>query len=150
MSSGADYRPATRGVVVGGGASSSAAAGSSARAGGAARSSYPFRADLDLAELDERRRPGQPWSGRGVELSRSSVTFKSRRLCYEGREVLIAIHLVDDRPVALFGVVSKSDYEGDGQYRTVVALREMPEHDAVAGWAASLTPRNQSESGTMR
>jgi hypothetical protein len=138
MSSGADYRPATRGVVVGGGASSSASAASSARAGGAARSSYPFRADLDLAELDERRRPGQPWSGRGVELSRSSVTFKSRRLCY------------DDRPVALFGVVSKSDYEGDGQYRTVVALREMPEHDAVAGWAASLTPRNQSESGTMR
>lgn len=78
------------------------------------------------------------------------MTFKSRRLCYEGREVLIAIHLVDDRPVALFGVVSKSDYEGDGQYRTVVGLREMPESDAVAGWAASLTPRNQGDAGTMR
>jgi hypothetical protein len=79
--------------------------------------------------------------GRGAELSRSALTFRSRRMCYEGRQVVVAVHLVDDRPVALFGVVSKSEYEGEGLYRTMLTLQEMPESEFIRAWIDSLTPR---------
>lgn len=105
------------------------------------KSTFPFRAELDLAELDGRHRPGQPWSARGVDLSRSALTFKSRRMCYEGRELVVAVHLVDDRPVPLFGVVAKSEYEGEGLYRTVLSLQEMPDNEFVKGWVDTLWHR---------
>ena len=76
-----------------------------------------------------------------MELSRSTLSFKSRRMCYEGRELVVAVHLVDDRPVALFGVVSKSEYEGEGLYRTTLSLQEMPENEFVTGCTDTLSPR---------
>ena len=98
------------------------------------KTGYPFRADLDLAELDERGRPGPMWTGRACEIGRSHVCFKSRRLCYEGRELLLAVHLVDDRPVPLCGIVVGSDYDGDGLYRTRLTLIPIPDRDAVKAW----------------
>jgi hypothetical protein len=107
------------------------------------RAAHAFRAELDIAELDSRGRPGPAWSGRAVELSRSHLAFRSRRMCYEGRELLIAVHLIDDRPTPLFGAVSKSDYDGDGLYRTVIDLQHPPENDAVAAWINTLAPRHR-------
>lgn len=114
------------------------------RAGGGTDPSRPiaFRAELDLSELDERGRPGGTWTGRAQDLSRSTLTFRSRRLCYEGRELLVAIHLVDDRPVILFGRVSRSDYDGDGLYKTSIALAELPDSEAVQRWMNALANRN--------
>lgn len=108
-----------------------------------AKPAFAFRAELDLAELDGRGRPGPTWGGRAVEISRSHLVVRSRRMCYEGREVLIAVHLIDDKPTALFGVVSKSDYDGDGLYRTVFNLQRLPENDAVAAWCNTLQPRHR-------
>lgn len=119
------------------GASGSNASGGSANG----RSAYPFRADLDLAELDDRHRPGMAWSGRGIELSRSSVTFRSRRLCYEGRRLIAAVHLVDDRPVPLFGIVTKSEYDGEGLYRTTMSLHPMPDEEPVRNWIHAVAER---------
>lgn len=102
---------------------------------------FAFRADLDVAELDDRHRPGPTWAGRGIELSRSSMTFRSRRLCYEGRRLVVAVHLVDDRPVALFGLVSKSEYDGEGLYRTTVMLQPIPEEEPVRNWVQSVAER---------
>lgn len=107
----------------------------------AGKGSFAFKAELDLAELDERGRPGATWAGRATELSRSQLTFRSRRMCYDGRELMIAVHLVDDRPVALYGVVQRSEYDGDGLYRTVVDLATLPETDSVHAWVAALAPR---------
>jgi hypothetical protein len=106
-----------------------------------ARNSFPFKADLDLAEVDERGRPGAPWPGRACELSRSHIAFRSRRMCYEGRAVLVAVHLVDDRPVALFGVVARSEYDGEGLYRTTLDLAALPKSDGVTAWLAGLTAK---------
>lgn len=106
-----------------------------------ARSSFPFKAELDIAELDERGRPGSTWQAKAAELSRSHMVFRSRRMCYEGRELLIAIHLVDDRPMAMFGTVHKSEYDGDGLYKTTINLGQLPETDAVHAWVDSLMPR---------
>ncbi|GEM_PF-6207003 len=108
-----------------------------------AKPAFAFRAELDMAELDGRGRPGPTWSGRAVEISRSHLVVRSRRMCYEGREVLIAVHLIDDKPTSLFGVVSKSDYDGDGLYRTVFSLQRLPENDAVAAWTNTLQPKHR-------
>lgn len=120
---------------------SSSGAAPSGSGGPPAKSSFPFRADLDLAELDDRHRPGMSWMGRGIELSRSSLTFRSRRLCYEGRRIVAAVHLVDDRPVPLFGVVSKSEYDGEGQYRTSITLHALPDEDPVRNWVHHVAER---------
>lgn len=117
--------------------------GSGGGAGG--RQLVPFRAELDLAELDDRGRPGAMWTGRSLEISRACLVFRSRRMCYEGRELMIAVHLVDDTPTPLFGAVTKSDYDGDGLYKTVLTLRRPPETDAVRTWVANLVHRVRDE-----
>lgn len=93
-----------------------------------------FRAELDLAELDDRRRPGGPWVGRGYELSRSHLTFRSRKMCYEGRLLLVLVHLVDDRPAFLFGQVRHCEYDSDGQYRTCLELLPVPLEPEIQAW----------------
>lgn len=105
--------------------------------------SFAFRAELDMTEIDARGRPGVVWTGRACELSRSNLTFRSRRMCYEGRELLIAVHLVDDRPVPLYCMVGACDYDGDGLYRTTVNLLPMPDTEAIKTWVSGLTPRLQ-------
>lgn len=93
-----------------------------------------FRAELDLAEIDTRGRPGTTWTGRASELSRSQLVFRSRRMCYEGREVVIAVHLVDDRPVPLYGMIALCEYDGDGLYRTRINLLPLPESESIRAW----------------
>lgn len=110
---------------------------------GRPKNTFTFRADLDMAELDERGRPGASWAGKAVELSRSHLVFRSRRMCYQGRELLVAVHLIDDRPTPLFGCVARSEYDGDGLYRTHINLQRLPETDAVNVWIAGLAPRGR-------
>jgi hypothetical protein len=105
------------------------------------KAGFPFKAEVDMAELDERGRPGPMWAGRACELSRSQIIVNSRRMCYEGREALVAVHLVDDRPVTLFGKVLKSEYDGDGLYRTTLGLAPLPESDSVQAWISKLSTR---------
>jgi hypothetical protein len=105
-----------------------------------ARPAFAFKADVDVAELDERGRPGPKWAGKACEISRSHVVFRSRRLCYQDREVLVAVHLIDDRPVALFGRVSASEYDGDGLHKTSVTLAALPRSDAIQAWLVGLSP----------
>lgn len=100
----------------------------------ATRGAVRFRADLDLAELDDRRRPGASWIGRGIELSRSHLSLRSKRMCYAGRLLLVAVHMVDDRPVPLFGQVRDCEYDGDGLYRTEITLLEMPDEEPIRAW----------------
>jgi hypothetical protein len=100
----------------------------------AGRTGVRFRADLDLAELDDRRRPGAAWSGRGIELSRSHLTVLSKRMCYTGRLLLVAVHMLDDRPVPLFGQVKHCDYDGEGLYRTEIALMVLPAEEPIRQW----------------
>ncbi|MFN0131008.1 MAG: hypothetical protein ACKVW3_00495 [Phycisphaerales bacterium] len=96
-----------------------------------------FEAELDVCELDDRERPGPTWAARGRELGRSHIVFRSRRMCYQGRRVLVAVHLVDDTPLPLFGQVSKCDYDGEGQYRVELELLRVPERAEVSAWLSS-------------
>lgn len=93
-----------------------------------------FDTELDVSELDDRDRPGPTWTGRGRELSRSHLILRSRRMCYVGRQIIVAIHLIDDRPVPLMGRVYTCDYDGDGQYKIGIELLPIPERTEIRDW----------------
>jgi hypothetical protein len=93
-----------------------------------------FDAELDLSELDDRDRPGLVWSARGRELSRAHMALRSRRMCYQGRRLLIAVHLIDDKPVLLVGKVTGCDYDGDGLYRVDLDLIQVPSRPEIMQW----------------
>lgn len=93
-----------------------------------------FDAELDLTELDDRERPGPTWSGKGRELSRSHLILRSRRMSYVGRQMLLAVHLIDDQPVPLFGRVFLCEYDGDGQYKIGLDLFPVPERPEIRDW----------------
>lgn len=102
---------------------------------------FSFKAELDLAELDARGRPGPSWPGRGMDISRGALWFRSRKLCYPDRELLLAVHLVDDQPTPLCGLVAKCDYDGEGLYVTHLKLKSLPRSDLVKQWLLGLHPR---------
>ncbi len=95
---------------------------------------HPFKADVDVAELDDRSRPGPAWAARAQALSRSHVVLMSRRMSYPKRVMLVAIHLIDARPTPLMGRVSECEYYADGLYRLVLELMALPEPETVALW----------------
>lgn len=96
---------------------------------------HPFAAELDVCELDDRYRPAQTWAARGLELGHAHLTFRSRRMCYPARLLLVAVHLIDDRPIPLFGRVQVCDYDGDGLYKVELELLPVPNRPEFREWA---------------
>lgn len=94
----------------------------------------PFSAEIDASEIDERLRPGPVWTARARELSRSHIVVGSRRMCYVGRLVIMAIHLIDAEPTPLFGRVVECEYDGEGLYRLDLDLLECPDHRELRAW----------------
>jgi len=102
---------------------------------------HPFAADLDLAELDDRQRPGSTWSARSMLLSRSNLVILSRRMSYVNRIMVVAVHLVDDCPTPLMGKVSECEYHADGLYRITLALMPIANPEFVNAWVNGLGGR---------
>jgi hypothetical protein len=101
-----------------------------------------FDAELDMAELDDRDRPGPTWIGKGRELGRSHLIFRTRRMCYIGRRILVAVHLIDDEPVPLFGRVAACEYDGDGLHKVELELMRLPERPEIAPWIERIKGRS--------
>jgi len=97
---------------------------------------YPFRADIDIAELDYRAKPGIAWAARTSSLSRSHLTVLSRRMSYPERIMLVAVHLIDARPTPLMGKVVECEYHAEGLYRIVLELLPLPDSDVLSQWFA--------------
>lgn len=95
---------------------------------------HKFDAELDVCELDERDRPGSTWTAKGKELSRSAMAIRSRRMCYIGRHLLMAVHLIDARPVAIYGRVTRCDYDADGMYLVELDLLPRPDNAMIRAW----------------
>lgn len=100
---------------------------------------HRFRAELDIAELDDRGRPGATCTAHAVELSRSNVVFRTRRMSYTDRKILVAIHLIDDEPTVLFGRVFSCDYDGDGLCRIDLDLEPLPTTGDVRRWKTMIS-----------
>src|SRR6478752_7443249 len=62
---------------------------------------HPFKADIDIAEIDDRGRPGPAWAARTATLSRSHLFVLSRRMSYPKRIMLVAVHMIDAKPTPL-------------------------------------------------
>jgi len=97
----------------------------------------PFRAELDMTELDERGQPMLTFTAKSTEIGGSHLCLRSRRMCYTGRKVILVIHLVDDEPVPIFGRVKSSDYDRDGLYLTRLELMDMPPDPILQEWLRS-------------
>lgn len=98
---------------------------------------HRFAADVEISEIDERSRPGPVWVAKTTELSKSNVVVTSRRMCYPGRVLAIAIHLIDDRPVPLLAKVVTCHYSDDGMYRVDLDLLKIPEGHSIYDWAVA-------------
>ncbi|MCC6283890.1 MAG: hypothetical protein IT439_01115 [Phycisphaerales bacterium] len=100
---------------------------------------HSFTAEIDVSEIDERGRVTMPWACRTVELSRSHLVILSRRVTFPGRRMLVAVHLVDEAPMPLFGSVVSCTYAADGMHRIDLDLQPLPPGDTVQTWAKSRT-----------
>jgi hypothetical protein len=102
-------------------------------------STVEFSARLDVTELDERKRPGPVWPARAVEIGRSRVVIRSRRMCYRGRQLVMALHMIDDKPTSLYGIVHECVYDCDGQHRIDIDLQRIPgDIPAIRAWIDEL------------
>lgn len=95
----------------------------------------PFTATLDVTELDERKRPGPTWPAKACEIGTSRIVIRARRMCYRGRKLLMAVHLIDDKPTPLYGIVHECVYDCDGMHRIDIDLDHIPiNNPSVKDW----------------
>lgn len=103
---------------------------------GGAPTFHEFDAELDVAELDDRLRPVTTWSARSTSVNRSTLGFRSRRMCYPKKLLMIAVHLIDDKPTILAGRVTSCDYDGEALYSIEVELMPKPVSEELRQWEA--------------
>ncbi|GIK18276.1 MAG: hypothetical protein AMXMBFR77_10640 [Phycisphaerales bacterium] len=88
-----------------------------------------------LAELSRNGEPSEPWEAVSLDLSRSGVGLRSRRMVHKGRLVLLAVPPKGNRPGRLYcGKVMQSRYaEGIG-YIVGLRFEECPEGIHIDRW----------------
>ena len=52
-------------------------------------------------------------------------------MCHIGRELLVAVHLIDSAPAPLFGIVVGCEYERDAMHVIEIELRELPDDNQL-------------------
>jgi hypothetical protein len=82
----------------------------------------PFRAEVELAELDESGSPGPAWPGRIREVSRTHVAILTRRMCYCGRRLRVTVQATEGSAKVLAGEVESCEYKAAGMHRIVLSL----------------------------
>jgi hypothetical protein len=58
----------------------------------------------------------------------------SRRMCYIGKQLLVAVHLIDAEPTPLMGRVVECEYYAEGQYRMILEFNPIPQLDSIREW----------------
>ncbi len=104
------------------------------------------RVDLDLpslvTEIDEFGTPGNPWNARVVDLSRSGVGLRSRRMVHLGRKVFVQIFAPDgEERKLLFGLVRQSRYADGGGYAVGIEFHPMLTTSTIRAWVSSRRTR---------
>lgn len=97
-----------------------------------------FSADVEMCDLDARLRSGPSWPARSVSISTSRLWVRTRRMCYTGARVAVAIHLVDARPVVLVGTIRRCEYDAESMYDVEIELETVPGRDALRPGGAAL------------
>jgi hypothetical protein len=55
-------------------------------------------------------------------------------MCFTGRRLVMAVHLIDSEPVALLGVVQSCEYEGEGLCNVAVEFLPMLDRAEIRDW----------------
>jgi hypothetical protein len=93
-----------------------------------------FAVKVMLYELASDNVPGAPAGGESVDLSRSGIGVRSRRMYYKDRVVLVRIPLRYGGAYFKCGVVRSAVYAADGMYHIGIEFTAMPGGEALAGW----------------
>ncbi|MCE7974563.1 MAG: hypothetical protein DYG92_09640 [Leptolyngbya sp. PLA1] len=102
-----------------------------------------FRADADVAELDDKGRPGLAWAVTTTHLGRANLSISSRRLVYEGRVLVLAVHLLDATPTLLCGRVKSCTYAGESSHLIVMDLLPTPADETITRWLMGRVPQRR-------
>jgi hypothetical protein len=89
-----------------------------------------------VTELDHRGQPGASWDCRLIDISRGGVGLRSRRMSFQGRQLLIEVEQSPGTAKLLFGVVRQSRYSAGEGYAIGVEFRTMPRNSAIRNWLA--------------
>ena len=95
---------------------------------------HSFETELVVGEVDDRGRPSTAWAARGKDVSRERLVFLSRRMVRVGSLVIVAVHMIDDQPMPLFGKILECEYASEGMHRVVLEFRPVPWSVELRTW----------------
>lgn len=90
-----------------------------------------------MHEIDAHGSPQAGWNCQSVDISRSGIGLRSRRMIHAGRGVFVSVALNNGRRKLLYGEVRYSHYAQHGEYRVGVEFQTPPPTDEVAQFIAS-------------
>ena len=85
-------------------------------------------------ELDENGLPGAPWECELLDISRSGLGIRSRRLVQVGRVLLVELESGQSEARVLCGIVRQSRYESGQGHILGIQFRAMPRGPAIERW----------------
>lgn len=95
---------------------------------------FEFKAEVDASEINDKGLPGPPWACRSLLLSKGMIVLHSRRMIHLGKQVAVAVHRIDDEPVALLGRVGECEYHADGQHVIMLELLPITDPETMSQW----------------
>jgi len=91
-----------------------------------------------IFEMDDSGMPGSGQPGECMDISRSGLGMRARRMYYLGRKVIVMLNLPNLSPKFMCGTVRTSRYCNGGLYHIGVELCAMPTGKSVAMWMQSV------------
>lgn len=92
-----------------------------------------FAARVLVHELNSEHVPGRSHPAESVDLSRSGIGVRSKRMYYTGTEVVLIIQLKAEKRVKC-GVVRSSRYAGNGMYQSGIEFTHTPPGARLHAW----------------
>jgi hypothetical protein len=87
-----------------------------------------------VTEVDDLGRPGDSWECSAVDISRSGIGLRSRRMAYVGRGFLLQIRSGEEKERLLYGVVRQSRYSPGEGHVIGVQFELMPDTLEIRRW----------------
>lgn len=94
----------------------------------------PLNAVVLMHEMNGPLTAGLPWECQAVDISRSGIGLRSRRMLYDGRRVMVAFRVPGQAVRVVFGVVRYSRYDAGGFYRVGVRFAAPPAGMPASGF----------------
>jgi hypothetical protein len=91
---------------------------------------------VTVTEIGDRGHPSDSWECRLIDISRGGIGLRSRRMSFQGRQLLVEVEQSAGIAKVLFGVVRQSRYSQGIGYAIGVEFRTLPQSPAIRNWLA--------------